>query len=341
MTRAPENRPVDAKAAALMVLITTMWGGNVVAIKYGLFTFPPMWSAFWRFLSGLPVIWALARVMRVPLAPEPEEREQLKLLGLLFFAQLAVLNLGLNFTSAAYAIVLLNANPVFTNLLAHYFVPGDRLTSLKLAGLAVSVAAVSFAFLGRPEARLASAPLLGNSLCLLAAFLVAARLVYTKRLVATIEPIKAIFWQVVWSQPLFLAAALAFEPMTLKPVESGAVAAILYQGVIVAGGCFIAWTLLLRRHPAGALSVFAFPTPIFGVLFSAALFGERIGFEVLAGGVGVALGILIATWTPGRRLSQARRRAAREAPGAQAPSAPEQAESVPGGRLQQTTLRKR
>ena len=286
---------VELKTALAALAISALWGGNVVALKVGLGTFPPFWSAFWRMLTGLPVIAGWARVLGSPLKPASGEWKWLMALGAVFAVQISVLNLGVNLTSAAYAVVLMNSNPVFTNLIAHFFVPGDKLSRTRALGLAIAFAGICFAFLGEPEPRLASNPLLGNTLATLTAMIFGARMVFTQRLVQRIEPLRAIFWQIAFSIPCFLLAATLLEEPLRRPLAAPPVLAVLYQGVIVAGGCFVVWVRLLRKTPPGVLSVFAFPTPIFGVIASAFIFSEKLAPELMAGVAAVAAGILIVT----------------------------------------------
>lgn len=297
----PSSSGVELKTALAALAISALWGGNVVALKVGLGTFPPFWSAFWRMLTALPVIAWWSRVLSSPLKPVSGEWKGLVALGAVFAVQIAILNLGVNFTSAAYAVVLMNSNPIFTNLVAHFFVPGDKLSRTRALGLAIAFAGICFAFLGEPEARLASRPLLGNALATLTAVIFGIRMVFTQRLVQRIEPLRAIFWQIAFSTPCFLAAAALVEEPLVGPIHAPPILAILYQGVIVAGGCFVVWVKLLRKTPPGVLSVFAFPTPIFGVIASAFIFSEKLAPELMAGVLAVAAGILIVTLEASRR----------------------------------------
>ena len=133
-----------------------------------------------------------------------------------------------------------------------------------------------------------------------------ARMVFTQRLVQRIEPLRAIFWQIAFSTPCFLLAATLLEEPLRGPLAGPPVLAILYQGVIVAGGCFVVWVRLLQKTPPGVLSVFAFPTPIFGVIASAFIFSEKLGPELMAGVAAVAAGILIVTLEASPRMDQRR-----------------------------------
>ncbi len=74
-----------------------------------------------------------------------------------------------------------------------------------------------------------------------------------------------------------------------------AVAAIGYQGVVVAGICFIIWAALLKRHAAGTLTMYAFLVPIIGIALSGLFFHEPLRPTLLAGLVLVSAGIAIVT----------------------------------------------
>lgn len=288
-------RPVTAGVVVTAVLLSAMWGGNVVAIKITLETFPPVWCAFWRMLIGLPTLWLWARIGGVRLAPSRDEWRPLLLLGAVFGFQLMLLNWSVSLTSAAYSAVLVNAAPIFTNAIAHFVVPDDRLSKLRTLGLALAFSGVSAVLLSRPEERLATAPLLGNALAVATAVAIAARMVYTQRIVQAVNSTRTIFWQVVFALPVFLIVALATEAPLSGPLTLRTAGAMAYCSLGVVGIAFIVWVRLLEKYPPGLLSVFVFPMPLFGVLFSALIFSERISPSLAAGVALVAVGILIVT----------------------------------------------
>jgi drug/metabolite transporter (DMT)-like permease len=279
----------------MAVLVSAMWGGNVVALKLGLTAFAPFWSAFWRMALGVAALGAYAWSERVPLKPRAGETGRLALLGALFTVQISLLNIGTSLTSPAYAVVLLNSHPIFANLAGHFVEFEPRLNRLRILGLALAFGGVCVVAMGKPPARLAPQPLLGNALLIGSAMLLGVRGVYTRGLVQSIEPTRALLWQVLFSLPAFLLLGAIFEAPLSGPLRWQPVLAIAYQGVIVAGLCFIAWTTLLRRHSAGTLSMFAFTVPFFGMALSALLFGEELGPRLLLGAAAVTAAILIVT----------------------------------------------
>ena len=279
--------------------ISIVWGGNVVALKIGLDTFGPFWSAFWRMVAGVAVVslWGWSR--GIPLLPPRGERGLLAALGVLFVVQIAAMNHGVSWTSPAYAVVLLNAHPIFANFVGHFFVPEDRLSWARVLGLALAFGGVCVVFLGKPDEALGARPILGNLVVTFSGFLLGARTVYTQRLVRTMDPVRPVLWMMIFSLPVFLLLALTHEEPLLQPINTAAVSAVLFQGVVIAGLGFIVWTTLLKTISPGTLSMFAFVTPIFGVLLSGLVYGEEITPRLILGVLAVSAGILIATrrWT--------------------------------------------
>lgn len=280
-------------AIATALLLSAMWGLNIVGIKVALKAFPPIWNAFWRLLLGWPLLWAWARHGGVRLKPLPGEIGPLCTLGVFFAIQIIMLNISINWTSAGFASVLLNAAPVFINGFAHFYVPGDSLSRQRLAGLGMAFGGVAIVFLGQPDPLVAPRPILGNILAFVTAAVIGGRMVYTQRLVQRMHSTRVIFWQVGLSLPVFLLAAAIFEPMMVGPLTLGPLLSWLYCSVGVVGIAFVLWIRLLETNSPALLSVFVFPTPIFGVLFSALIYSERLPVELIIGVLCVAFGILI------------------------------------------------
>ena len=280
--------------------VSILWGGNVVAIKLGLGTLPPFWSAFWRFVVGAATVLVWAWIKRAELFPKRADWGSAALLGSLFAAQISCLNLGVGLTSPAYGVVLLNAHPVFTNLFGHFIDSEDKLNFRRLAGLALAVMGMSYVAVGKPDAALAPNPIAGNLILIVSAALLAIRALYTRRLVQRVNTFKPVVWQMAFALPMFLGFALFLEPPLLQPITWPPVAAIFYQGAIIGGFCFVSWTQLLQKHAAGGLSMFAFLVPFFGVFLSAYMFDETIDPSLLLGASLVTIGIVIVTRFSGK-----------------------------------------
>ena len=66
-------KPIGWRTALIALGACLLWGGNVVALKLGLGTFPPFWSGFWRMFVGALTVGVWARARGSSLAPGREE----------------------------------------------------------------------------------------------------------------------------------------------------------------------------------------------------------------------------------------------------------------------------
>ena len=151
---------------------------------------------------------------------------------------------------------------------------------------------MSYVAVGRPDEVLAPNPMLGNLILIFSAALLAIRALYTRRLVQRVNTFKPVVWQMLFALPV---TSLNDQRLSWSPV-----AAIIFQGAVIGGFCFVTWTQLLQKHAAGLLSMFAFLVPFFGVFLSAWLFDETIHPELLIGAGLVTAGIVIVTRFSGK-----------------------------------------
>ena len=294
------NDSIGVRAGALALLMAVLWGGNTVAIKAGLVGLPPAAMAALRFIIGALTVWVGALFVGIPVRVPRVVWKGLAGLGVLFTVQIWLLNAGTQYTTAGRSGVLINVYPFFLTLFSHFFIPGDRLTVAKSIGLVFSFSDVFLLF--AESVSLADTDyVLGDLMVATSGMLLGLRQVVIKRLVQGLHPFQVLFWQAVLSLPIFAAWSLLFERDAHYEMSAAVVGGVLYQGLVVAGLCFILLVFLIRHHSASRLGVFSFATPIVGVLLSAWLLGEEISPVLWMSVVLVALGIIIAN-----RVEQAR-----------------------------------
>jgi drug/metabolite transporter (DMT)-like permease len=286
------NEQPDAKIIALVMLLALLWGGNSVSIKIGLQDIPPMALAVLRFLLGLSAITVWARIQRIQIRMNRGELLPLIFLSVIFLAQIITLNVGTKFTSASHSTIFISTYPFFTALFAHFFVPGNRLSILKTIGIVLAFSGVSLTFAGNLQVG-DHKYLLGDLIVLASGCLLGLRIVVTKRIVQSIHPYRLLIWVLIISLPCFLGLNLLFERGKSYHISIPATLAILYQGLIVAGFCFVSWTSILKKYSPSKLVVLFFTTPLFGVLFSHLLLGDPVDIYLLVGAGLVACGIYL------------------------------------------------
>jgi len=286
------NERLTARAIGLALFTAILWGGNSVAIKAALAGAPPIALAAARFtLGGLAVV-AWAKVARIPLWMPRAQRRGLVWLILLFTSQIYLLNAGTQHTLAGRSTVFISTYPFFTALFAHRFLPGDRITRRKILGMGLSFCGIILVFAESiASGQLDNLP--GDLMVLVSGVLLGARQVYTKRLAQGIHPVQLLLWQAGLSVPIFVVLSALLEGSTGYRLTPDVWLAVLYQGLVIAGLCFLIYTTLLRTYRASRLGVFGFLTPVVGVVLSNVLLGEGISAGLVASVLLVGAGIAV------------------------------------------------
>jgi len=288
-------QPLDARGTAITLLLSALWGANPVAVKVGLGYVPPLRLACMRLaLGGLAIlIYAWLTRRRGMFAVRPGEWKVLWSVGLLFSVQVSLMNMGLERTTAAHASLLINSYAVHTVVLAHFFIPGDRLSPSKLGGILVAYAGIVTLFL--PSFSLASATLLGDLLVAASALLLGERTVYLARAVQTVDPIKLLIYQSIIGGGMLLLWSAWWEASVPTRYTVPLLVSLFYQGAVVAGFNFVMNMYLMQRYRPSALAAWSLTTPIFGVLVSFVIGGDTLTPTLLLSTLLVAAGVGLTT----------------------------------------------
>ena len=278
-------------ATAFASFLCILFGGNTVAIKISLSGLGIFTVAAIRFGLAAVVISLWVVVTHQSVRLRRRQLQQLVIISVLFFFQLSLFIFGLSKTYASRGTLLANMQPFFVLFLAHFFVPGDRITGRKLVGILLGFVGVVFVFLERSSG---TAELqFGDLVILAAAFLWACNGVYTKNILAGLQPFQVVLFQTLFAAPLFLMGAWVTGEFADNRFDPQVVMAVLYQGLIATSFGFVAWNTLLQKHGAVALHSFIFLMPVTGVVLGGAVLHEPITVQILAALVLIAAGILI------------------------------------------------
>jgi len=278
---------------ALLLLCCLVWGLNQVAIKMSVAGISPLLGAGLRSLVAAALVWLWCGFRGEPMLRRDGTGPFGLLIGLLFAGEVALIYWGLAFTTASRSVIFLYSAPFFVALGAHRYIPGERLTRARTAGLVVAFAGLCLASadaLYLPSRR----ELFGDMLELAAGFLWGATTVVVKKGGRVpLTPSRMLFYQLAISSVVLIGASLALrEPGVVAPTVP-VLAALAYQAVIVAFASYLAWFWLLRRYPASDLAPYLFWTPLAGVLAGRVLLGDPLSANLGAAAALVALGIYL------------------------------------------------
>lgn len=295
MTRAPGSpaapSAIDSFAAAVMILLTFLWGLNHVAVKVSNLGYNPIFSVLVRSAIGCVLVFLWCRLRGIALFNRDGTFWPGVLAGVLFGIEFVLIFIGFDYTTAARGTLMFNAMP-FWVLLGGHFLVGERITRQKFAGLLMAFGGV--ALILSDEASLPGpGAVWGDLMCLAAGMLWAAiTLVIKGSSLSDASPEKTLLYQLFIS--MFVVAPLVpFAGPMLRDVTLLATGALLFQAVIIVSVTFLVWFWLIRRYSASGLSSFAFLTPAFAVILSGLLLNEPLSVRVFAALALIVAGLLV------------------------------------------------
>jgi drug/metabolite transporter (DMT)-like permease len=103
---------------------------------------------------------------------------------------------------------------------------------------------------------------------------------------------KTVFYQVAVAAIVLGAYALVTGQTRVR-LSAMTTLSLLYQTLVIAMVSYLVWFWLLRRYLTSRLMLMSLLTPLFGVLFGAALMGDAIDARFAMGSVMVLTGVLI------------------------------------------------
>lgn len=281
---------MDRFGALSLIGFAILLAFNQVVIKVTNEGFQPVFFAGLRSAGAIVVVALWLRYRGLSLTVPRDVLPFAVLIGVAFAVEFIFLFIALDLTTVARTSVLFYTMPVWLALLAHFFIPGEALTPLKGAGLALAVAGVVVAFAGRQGG---PASLAGDLLSIAGAMSWASLAFLAKGTrLRTLRPEVQLFWQVLVSAPILLAAAPLFGDL-IRDVQAIHLWGLAFQVFIVVGAGFIFWLWLLSIYPAASVASFSFLTPVFGVGLGWLLLDEAVGAELLVALALVAAGLFL------------------------------------------------
>ena len=298
---APGSAPrLTAGAAGLLLGLCILWGGNLIAVKVSNRGFPPALAAAIRSAGAAALLAAWAALRHQRLWVSRRVTIDGMVIGALFGAEFLCMFIGVTYTSASRATILAYTTPFWLVLGAHALFADDRLSVNKVLGLLLSFAGIVAVF-GAHSSDLGPHHWLGDLLELGAAFFWAATTLYVKRMTVREEltALQLLFYQLAFSAPLLLVAALVLERGRLTIAwRADSVLSLVYQTVVIAAVSYLAWFWLIQQYRVTSLGSFTFLSPLFGVILGGVLLGEELPALLWLGLALAAAGIYLVNRPP-------------------------------------------
>ena len=287
---------IDAAGVAMLVGFALLFGLNQVLIKQVNEGLQPVLFAGLRSMGAVVCVWLWMLANGRPLRFEAGTIGAGLLAGIAFSSEFVFLFLALDLTTVVRSSIIFYSMPVWLAIAAHFWLPGERITAQKAAGLVLAFGGVAWAILNRGDAGQGS---LAGDLCALAAAFGWAATAFMARgsALVRVKPEMQLFWMVLVSGIVLLAVSPLFGPL-VRDLRWVHLASLAFQITVIVSAGFILWLWLLTIYPAASVASFSFLTPIFGVLLGWLLLGEPVSFGTLVAAGLVTLGILLINSAP-------------------------------------------
>ncbi len=233
-----------------------------------------------RFVLGGAVTLLYMLVQREPFRIARHEIWPLVTIGVFFSAQLVVMNIGQDMTSAGHGTALSSTMPIWTVTISQLFIPTDRLTRWKVLGMALSYAGILLVLFADTGIDSEGVTLLGDVLSLISAILLGLRVIMISNFAQRVPEGKLMMGQLVIGTALLAAGSYVFES-PMYTMNEGFWFALSYQGFVIAGFGFLASAWLVKRYLPSTIAFFYFVQPVAGIALAWFILGEDPGSGLL------------------------------------------------------------
>jgi drug/metabolite transporter (DMT)-like permease len=273
------------KARVVWLILCGIWGSTWLFIKLGLEDLPPFTFAGIRFLLASLILVALVTARGARWPRSSNEWGLIAAVGLLQFT----LNYGLVFwgeqhISSGLAAVLQSTFPAFGLVIAHFYLPQERMTMGRVLGVLLGVFGVAVIFSDQLTIA-GSMALLGSVALVLSALFGSYGNVLVKAYAGKVDPQVLAAGQMIFGFVPLLAIGIATEGNPLRfRWTTMAVVSLVYLVVVGSVVAFALYYWLLRNMDVTNTMLIALVTPVVAVILGMIVLHEKFNWRLLAGG---------------------------------------------------------
>jgi drug/metabolite transporter (DMT)-like permease len=299
-----------------LLVLASLWGPSFFFIKIAVADFPPMTLVAIRLGTAAILLYTILRINGKKLPSNWDFWKKFIIMG--FFANalpFTLFSFGEQFSESGAASILNGTTPIFTVLIAHFFVSDERLNFSRLGGVLAGFVGILFIFYPEFLTLLQGEGLTGNMNTVgLLAFIVAAAcygvaIVYGRLKLRGLPPLVGPAAQLICSSAMILPLSFIFEqPFNLNPGFPAIVSALVL-GIFGTALAYLVYYRLVDSAGATFISLVTYLLPPIVVILGVIFLNEQPGWYSITGlaliilGVMVVNGTLATTWKHIRGLS--------------------------------------
>lgn len=293
-----------------LLFLASLWGPSFLFIKVAVGGIPPFTLVAGRVGIAAVVLYIILRLQGRNLPGFGPIWKHFAVVG--FFSNalpFVLFSWGEIYIDSALAAILNGTTPLFTIVLAHFFIADDRMTPVKVAGTLLGFGGLAL-LIGPSVVGGVRATTWGLMAVTVAAASYGVAIVYTRKNLRGLPPLVGPIAQLGMATVYILPLSLLVEQPFSRPAPSwAAVGSLLALSLVGTALAFVVYYYILDRASATNLSMVTYLVPVIGLVLGIVVLNEQPGWNAYAGCVFILLGVMavngvfrVAMW---RRLAAA------------------------------------
>ncbi|MGE0882529.1 MAG: DMT family transporter [Blastocatellales bacterium] len=277
---------------AVWLLLCLIWGSTWIFIKLGLDDWPPFTFAALRFVLAAVILWTIVLVRRSRLPRALSDWARMAWLGVIAFA----INFGLIFWGetripSGLTAMLQAMIPAFGLILAHHYLPSERITPAKLAGITLGIIGVAVIFADQMTVAGTSA-MWGSAAIVLSSLCVAYSNVQVKLHCGHLETPVLVAGQMAFGVLPLLGMSFLVEdgPFKLRWTPMAAVS-LVYLAIVGSVVALLLYFWLVKKIDVTKTMLISLVTPVVALLIGWLVRGEAVSWRLAMGSAAILSGI--------------------------------------------------
>ena len=282
------------------VVLVILWGSTWAAIRIGVTAVPPFVFAFERALAVSVLLTAASVALGLRFPRDGRTLLAAAIAGVVNTgSSWAIIFWSEQYVPSGLVSVFGAAGPIWTAILAHFLVHGDRLSRMKIAGLVLGLAGIGV-LVGAPDPGSRPEALVATVLLALMPITWAVGAIVQVRVLreGSAVPLVAVG---TWTGSLVLAPLALVQANTPASWTIEVIAAFAY--LVVLGSCvgLVLQLWLIRRLRPTTMSLSQLPISAMALTVGAVVLGESITWRMLVGAGLVGLALVLNALSGGGR----------------------------------------
>jgi drug/metabolite transporter (DMT)-like permease len=293
----------QTRLLALLVALGTLWGSSFMIVKLLVDEISPAEIVAGRLALGAAVLIVFLAARRALVIPGSGLLLHIALLGAIdTVAPWTLVAWSQTRIDSGIASVLVSTMPLFTTIFAVTAFPDERITPARALGVCTAFAGVVVVTDGRIFSA-TGGDALGLLSVVAAGALYGLGAVYARFLLRRMDPVRLTSVKLTTSALIAAPLAVAWSSNgSFSSLELSDWALLAVLGVVATGFAWTAYFWIVSKAGSVRASLVTYIVPISGIALGGLVMGERIGPEMLAGGLLMAAGIAAVMYAPALKV---------------------------------------